>query len=185
MSRTVTAELAKPATFAHFVVKCRDLKKSIAWYEDVLGMRIQHGNDFIAFMTYDDEHHRLALAQIPNQELPAQDAAGVDHVAYTLGSMDELLGTYKRLREKGIEPAWSINHGLTTSLYYADPDGLRIEFQVENYATKEELNAYIQGPDFEENPIGIEFDPDVLTARFENGDPMEDLVKLGSAPVPA
>jgi hypothetical protein len=102
-------------------------------------------------------------------------------VAYTLDSLEELLGTYKRLKAQDILPVWPINHGLTTSLYYADPDGNRVEFQIENLGTKEALQAYMRSDAFAENPIGVEFDPEKLLARYEQGDPVEELLLQGSA----
>jgi len=105
----------------------------------------------------------------------------MDHVAYTLPSLGDLLGTYKRLKAEGIVPVWPINHGLTTSMYYEDPDGMRVELQVENYDSKERLMDYIRGEKFAANPIGIDFDPEKLLARYENGDPLEELIKQGSA----
>lgn len=182
MTRSVSDALIKPAKFAHFVLRCRNLAASVAWYQTVLGMKTVFGNDFLVFLTYDDEHHRLALAQARSQDQAPSGAAGLDHVAYTLGSLGDLLGTYKRLKAAGIRPVWPINHGLTTSLYYADPDGNRVEFQVENLATKDELNAYMRGDAFAKNPIGVEFDPEVLLQRFVAGDPLAELLQQGSAP---
>ena len=179
--RQVSTDLVKPAHFAHFVVRVADLDRSIGWYRTVLGMEIVHRNPMIAFMTYDDEHHRMALVQVGDAEAMSKRAPGVDHVAYTLDSLGDLLSTYKRLKAEGILPAWPINHGLTTSIYYEDPDGLRVEFQVENFATKAELNGYMHSAAFAENPIGKDFDPDTLLERFENGDPMQELLQLGSA----
>ena len=135
----------------------------------------------LVFLTYDDEHHRLAIVQAQNKDDLPKGAPGVDHVAYTLDSLEDLLVLYKRLKSEGILPVWPINHGLTTSLYYEDPDGIRVEFQVENFETKEELNAYIRGESFAENPVGVNFDPEKLIERFENGDAIEELVQLGSA----
>ena len=113
--------------------------------------------------------------------MASKTAPGLDHVAYTLNSLEELLSTYKRLKGEGIVPVWPINHGLTTSMYYEDPDGLRVEFQVENFDTKNELQAYMHSGAFAENPIGVEFDPEKLLERFENGDPIEELLKQGAA----
>ena len=53
--------------------------------------------------------------------------------------------------------------------------------EVENFETKDELNAYIRGESFAENPVGVNFDPEKLIERFENGDAIEELVQLGSA----
>ena len=180
MSRKVDEKKqVKLAKFAHFVLRAKDLNKSVAWYKTVLGLDVQHQNPMLVFMTYDDEHHRLAIVQSQNKDQVPKGAAGVDHVAYTLDSLEDLLVLYKRLKGEGILPVWPINHGLTTSLYYEDPDGIRVEFQVENFETKEELNAYIRGEAFAENPIGVNFDPEKLIERFESGDPLEELVQLG------
>ncbi len=182
MKRQLDAEtLIKPSKFAHFVLRVSNLDESIAWYQAVLGMEMVHRAEKIAFMTYDDEHHRIALAETPIKDPAAPGSAGLDHVAYTLDSLGDLLSTYKRLKAKGIVPVWPINHGLTTSLYYADPDGCRVEFQVENFATKDELNGYMRSEAFVENPIGVGFDPEKLVQRYENGDPIEELIQPGSA----
>ena len=159
MGRTVNPEMVTPAKFAHFVLRVSNMEQSVAWYSAVLGMHVVHQNPMLTFMTYDDEHHRLAMVQTQGEVEVPSGAPGLDHVAYTLSSLEQLLATYKRLKAQDILPVWPINHGLTTSLYYQDPNGVRIEFQVENFATKEALNAYITGDAFAENPIGVKFDP--------------------------
>ena len=182
MRRTLDSEtLIKPAKFAHFVLRVRNLQESIGWYQTVLGMEMVHRAEKIAFMTYDDEHHRLALAETPVAAEIPPGAPGLDHVAYTLESLGDLLATYKRLKTKGILPAWPINHGLTTSLYYADPDGNRVEFQVEHFSAPEDLRGFMESDVFANNPIGVGFDPEKLVERYEQGDPIEELLKQGSA----
>ncbi len=177
MIRHVTTELVHPAKFAHFVLRVSNLSESVQWYQTVLGMTTVFGNDMIVFLTYDDEHHRLALVQTPVQAGP-RGAPGLDHVAYTLHSLADLLSTYKRLKALDIKPVWPINHGPTTSLYYADPDGNRVEFQVENFAEKAELQGYFRSEGFAKNPIGIQFDPEQLLSRFESGDEIDELLRL-------
>src|SRR3546814_6456525 len=68
-----------------------------------------------------------------------------------------------------------INHGPTTSMYYADPDGNQIELQVDNYDKIEDATAFFYSEAFAENPVGVEFDPDELLRRLRAGEPEEDL----------
>ncbi len=101
---------------------------------------------------------------------------GLHHTAFTYGSVGDLLHTYRRLKGRGIEPYWTINHGPTTSMYYRDPDGNRIELQIDNFATAEEGQAWMHSPAFDRNPIGVEYDPDELVRKFRSGVPVADLV---------
>ena len=182
MLRSVdSSTVIHPARFAHAVLRTRHLEEAIAFYETVLGAEIVFRNAVIAFLTYDEEHHRLALAMTPQEQAAPLGAAGLDHLAYTYENLGQLLGTYKRLKGEEILPAWSINHGPTTSLYYADPDGNRVELQIDNFRTEAELKAFMESSAFEKNPIGVEFDPDKLLSRYLAGDPEEELVQQGSA----
>lgn len=171
----------RPTRFAHFVLRVRDLERSITWYQEVVGMEMVHRADKIAFMSYDEEHHRIALAETPVDAESPPGAAGLDHVAYAFDTLGDLLSTYQRLKTMGIEPYWRINHGPTTSLYYHDPDGNGVELQVDNFPTEAELKGWMLTDAFEANPIGVPFDPDKLAARYEAGDPLEELIKQGSA----
>jgi catechol-2,3-dioxygenase len=129
----------------------------------------------LAFLTFDDEHHRIAIVGIPGlAEQPAM-AAGTDHVAFTHADLGNLLSTFRRLKQVGIEPYWCINHGPTTSMYYKDPDGNRIELQVDNYPA-EEASRWMQSGEFAANPIGVVFDPDELLGRYAAGEPIERLI---------
>jgi catechol-2,3-dioxygenase len=185
MPRKVKTNLIAPAKLAHYVLRVTSMADSIAWYQTVLGMQVVHRDEFICFLTYDEEHHRLAMVQVPSDSQIDQHTRlrlpGLDHVAYTLLSLEDLLATYKRLKAADILPVWSVNHGLTTSLYFADPDGHRVEFQVENLSTKRGLQDYMQSEAFAKNPVGIDFDPEALLRRFEAGDAIEELLRPGAA----
>ena len=41
--------------------------------------------------------------------------------------MDDLLDTYVRLKADGIVPHACLDHGMTMSFYYVDPDGNSVE----------------------------------------------------------
>ena len=176
--------MAKPVKFAHVVYMTRRYDQMIAWYRDVFEADVVYENPALAFLTYDDEHHRFAFANLdvlkPGGKSPDdRGEIGVNHVAYTYANVRDLLGTYARLKSAGIAPYWPVHHGTTMSLYYADPDGNRMEFQVD-CGTVEETTALMKTPAYAANPVGVAYDPDALVARFENG---EDEAALMAQPI--
>jgi catechol-2,3-dioxygenase len=164
-----------PSQLAHIVRRTGRFAELVRWYETVLGARVVHSDGMLAFLTYDDEHHRIAIAGLPGIEEQPAMAAGTDHVAFTHASLDDLLQTYVRLKAEGIEPFWCINHGPTTSMYYKDPDGSRVELQVDNLPTAEAIDRWMRSGEFAANPIGVVFDPEELIARYVAGEPIERL----------
>jgi len=181
-NRTVEREQAiPPAKLAHFVLRTPNFDAMSNWYQCVLAAKPVFENGFLCFMTYDDEHHRVALINMPDAPIGSEPTAGVDHIAFTFEDLGGLLGTFARLKSNHIEPYWCINHGPTTSLYYHDPDGNQIELQVDNFTTIEQANAFIGSSVFQENPIGVEFNPERLLERYENGDSIEALIAQGAA----
>ena len=169
----------RPAKFVHVVYRTRRFDAMIEWYRKVFDAKVQHQNPVLAFLTYDDEHHRFAfvnLAVIDPQGSQAdpQGLIGVDHVAYTYSSIDQLFENYVQLGEIGIQPYWCIHHGVTVSMYYADPDGNQMEFQVDCFDSNDAANAFFEGPDFAVNPIGVEYDPEAWLAQARAGKPLAD-----------
>jgi catechol-2,3-dioxygenase len=171
-----------PVKLAHIVRRTGRFAEMLAWYQTVFGAEVVHADGMLAFLTYDDEHHRFAIAAIPGLEDQPPMAAGTDHVAFTYANLGDLLYTYARLRREGIEPYWCINHGPTTSMYYKDPDANRIELQVDNFPSAEETNRWIRSGDFARNPIGVVFDPEEILARYRSGEPMATLVARPALP---
>lgn len=154
----------RPKAFIHVVYRTRRFDEMLAWYQTVFDARVQYRNPALAFLTYDDEHHRFALANLSvlqpdGAEADRRGSIGVDHLAYTYASLDDLLDHYEFLADRGITPYWCVHHGITISMYYADPDGNQMEFQVDCFASGEEANAFMAGPGFAANPIGVEYDP--------------------------
>ena len=171
-----------PKQLAHIVRRTSRLAELVAWYETVLGAEVVHRDDMLVFLTYDDEHHRIAIAGIPGLEDQPAFVAGTDHVAFTYATLGDLLYTYERLKKDGIEPFWCINHGPTISMYYKDPDGSRVELQVDTMPTAESIDAWMKSGEFAANPIGVVLDPDDLLTRYRNGERYETLVARPTLP---
>ena len=129
-------------------------------------------NPALAFLTYDAEHHRFAIAHLDvlkpgGKSRDERGEIGVNHVAYTYANVGDLMNTYARLKRAGMTPYWPVHHGTTLSIYYADPDGNRIEFQVD-CGTAEETSALMRTPAYAENPVGVMYDPDALLALIND-----------------
>lgn len=157
-----------PNKMAHIGLKTRRLAEMKTWYGAVLEAETAFANDDVAFMAYDDEHHRLALVQLPDLQDAPKNATGLEHVSFGYDDMGDLLATYTRLKDQGIEPFWTIDHGPSTSFYYKDPDGNRVELMIDNFRTREDLDAFFAAGNYEENFMGIIFDPADLIRRFES-----------------
>jgi catechol 2,3-dioxygenase-like lactoylglutathione lyase family enzyme len=65
----------RPRKFVHVVYRTRRFEQMLAWYQVVFDARIQYQNPALAFLTYDDEHHRFAFA---NLEVLQPGGAGND-----------------------------------------------------------------------------------------------------------
>jgi len=184
--------MASPTKLAHVVYMTRRFDEMISWYKNVFEAKVQYQNPALAFLTYDDEHHRFAFANMsvitPDAvEVDTSAGKGVNHVGYTYANLGQLLETYDRLKQLGITPYWRVHHGLTLSVYYQDPDGNRMEFQVDCCANADEAHDFMHSEAFAANPIGVEIDPDALLAQYRNGVPLETLLvqpKGPASPIP-
>lgn len=168
---------------AHFGIRTRRLEEMIRWYEAALEARVQYRNSTAAFLTFDDEHHRLAMWTDEETIDRLPTAACVDHICLGVSSFEELADVYERLKKCGITPALPVNHRFTTSLYYRDPDGNEVEFSVDNFSTKEEGNTYVQNADAMEAllvpPFGDLFDPEELVRMVRSGATSQALASIG------
>ncbi|WP_374572402.1 VOC family protein [Phenylobacterium sp.] len=182
------AQLISPIKLAHVVLRTGQAESVVAWYCTVLNARVVLSNPMISFLTYDDEHHRVAIIQRPGVTPAPTSSAGLEHVAFTYRGADELFATYERLASQGIRPYWTINHGPTLSFYYRDPDGNQVELQIDLFDTDAALAAWFVRSDFAANPIGVKFNADDLIRRYRAGEPARSLFErplIDPAQVPA
>jgi catechol 2,3-dioxygenase-like lactoylglutathione lyase family enzyme len=174
---SLKSTIVSPSKLAHFVIRTNQYEKALDWYKTVLNAKPAFENEMLAFLTYDDEHHRVAILNIPTLSEQPEGVVGVHHLAFTYASLTDLLENFERLETLGIRPVYTINHGPTTSLYYEDPDHNQLEFQVENFETVAESGKFFFSEAFAENPIGVEFDAADLLKRLRAGEP-EDMLKM-------
>jgi catechol 2,3-dioxygenase-like lactoylglutathione lyase family enzyme len=170
-----------PAFMAHFVIRTSRFSEVLAWYKHFFQAEVVYQGQLGAFLAYDDEHHRIAIANIAGLKEQTDETAGIDHVAFSLECLEDLMHTFERLKGVGIKPVWCINHGPTTSMYFKDPDGTRVELQVDNFPTKDQTKAVFGSESFARNPVGVEFDPELLLKKHRFGVPAGELLKQGSA----
>ena len=85
-----------PAKYAHFVLRTGQFDKMAEWYKTVLAARIVFRDERLCFLSYDDEHHRLALIHMPGLAPRDPESAGTDHVAYSYRDLGELLANYRQ-----------------------------------------------------------------------------------------
>jgi len=113
----------------HIVLKVRDARKSKEFYTRALGLKVAHEDldRGAVFLSFGEQHHDLALFQLATGEAPAAAQPGLHHSAWQLGSFEELQGAYRELRELGIPVESTIEHNVTRSVYFHDPDGNRVE----------------------------------------------------------
>ena len=113
----------------HIVLKVRDARTSRDFYTRALGLKVAHEDlaHGAVFLSFGTEHHELALFQLATGEPPDATQPGLHHMAWKVGSFAELQAAYRELRELGIPVDSTIEHNVSRSVYFRDPDGNRVE----------------------------------------------------------
>jgi catechol 2,3-dioxygenase len=162
----------------HVNLKTTRLREMIDWYGTVVGLKPTFQYDGGAWLTNDAANHRLALLCVPGLSDDPDKIAhtGIHHTAFEYASVGELLDTYMRLRAEGIVPHGCLDHGMTTSFYYADPDGNSIELQADNFGDWKKSTEFMRtAPEFAADPIGVHVDPDRLVAARDEGASLDEI----------
>ena len=164
--------------FHHVNLKTTRLDEMIGFYATLVGAEVIFRDDVGAWLSNDDANHRIALLAFPNftDDADKETHAGMHHSAFEYASFDELNSTYLRLQEAGITPALCLDHGMTLSYYYADPDGNNIELQVDNFGDWAKSKDWMRtSEEFKANPVGQFVDPDQVAADRADGMAFEEI----------
>jgi catechol-2,3-dioxygenase len=169
-----------PAKLSHAVLRTTRLKEMVEWYKTVLNAEVLYQNDFLVFMTYDEEHHRIALAAVSGLVEKPKRSAGLDHLAFFYATLGDWITTYERLKSVDIMPKVSIHHGLTMSLYYRDLDDNGVELSIDN-VEKAQWHDWMRN-NLKDNPIGAPMAPDELAAKYHAGASEEEIRRFNPSP---
>ncbi|KAK5688026.1 hypothetical protein LTS10_000004 [Elasticomyces elasticus] len=158
----------RPVSLAHVVLRTtKDSYRKMLWfYKEFLNAEVVMEEENFVFLAYDHEHHRIGILYTPETQAKSGDRAGLEHVSFTFATLTAMARVYQYMKELDVEPYWAVNHGMTSSMYYRDPDGNKFEMQVENFDSADEANAFVAGPLFKQNPIGTDIDPPSWAERI-------------------
>jgi catechol 2,3-dioxygenase-like lactoylglutathione lyase family enzyme len=174
--RLAAAATARPTQIAHIILRTRDRLQELAEYYSILldAKPVNVGPNNI-FLTFDDEHHRVGIFQYPNVAERLHNAPGLDHFAFTLPSVTALFARYEKAKAAGIVPFAPINHGVTTSMYFYDPDGNRVELQADNFDDVDAAITFVEAVD--PSSIGVLYDADEVLAQLKAGVSEQDIIQ--------
>ena len=141
----------------HFAWKCRDAEETRHFYEDILQLplvmvveendvktstgdvlsfthfffEMKDGN-YIAFFDFGDDR-----PAIPDPNTPRF----ANHLAFKVDGEEEMLKGKERLESFGIEVDGPLEHEFVRSVYFWDPNGIRLEYTYTS-APREEMQHY-------------------------------------------
>jgi lactoylglutathione lyase len=118
----------------HTMLRVGDLERSLAFYTDILGMRLLRRKDFpsgrftLAFVGYGDERDHTVLELTHNWDISSYEiGSGYGHIA--LG-VDDIHGVCQAIRSKGgqvVREPGPMKHGGSVIAFVQDPDGYKVE----------------------------------------------------------
>lgn len=118
----------------HVVLNVRDLKKSEAFYRDILGMAVSERNrrTKMSFLSFGREHHDIALMELPAEarRIAGEGVPGLHHFCIYVKSNKEVVDLVPVLKKKRIlivSGPEILEVARNRSVSFLDPDGNRVE----------------------------------------------------------
>jgi catechol 2,3-dioxygenase-like lactoylglutathione lyase family enzyme len=125
-ARKIAHREAIPEKISHIVMHSPRHKEEVQFFQDVLGFRLSDWlGDFMAFLRCNSAHHRIAF-------LPGPPC--LNHVAYDLANVDEMMRGVARLKRKDVDIRWGPGRhtaGNNTFSYFTTPAGFAVEYTSE------------------------------------------------------
>jgi catechol 2,3-dioxygenase-like lactoylglutathione lyase family enzyme len=125
-ARVLARGEAIPEKISHVVLHSPDHKAATQFFIDVLGFRLSDWlGDFMSFLRCNEWHHRIAF-------LPGPPC--LNHVAYDVQSVDEMMRGIARLKRKDVGISWGPGRhtaGNNTFSYFVTPNGFTVEYTSE------------------------------------------------------
>lgn len=118
------------AQIGHAHLKVADLERAVAFYRDVIGMRVvQYYGRQAAFLSFDDYHHHLGLNtwESAGGTPPPKGHTGLFHVAFVFPDRASLGQVIDRVYKAGYQLSGASDHGVSEAVYLDDPDGNGVE----------------------------------------------------------
>ena len=143
----------------HFAYRCRDAEETRHFYEDLLGLPLAHviradhvpstgefcpyvhiffqlgDGSFVAFFDLGDNE-----AALPSPNTPAW----VNHLALRMDSVEAVVAAKQRLEAAGVKVVGVTDHGFVQSIYFFDPNGIRLELTTETAEPGEATRHRVQ-----------------------------------------
>ncbi len=170
--------------FHHVNLKTTRLQEMIDWYRTLVGAEVLFQAPDGAWLSNDKANHRIAFLAFDGfVDDPEKDTrTGMHHSAFEYGSFEELNASYLRLREEGITPDICLDHGMTFSYYYKDPDGNYVELQCDIFGDWAKSNEWMrESEEFHANPIGTFVDPALVAEAAADGATLTEIHERAKA----
>lgn len=165
--------------FHHATFATLHLDEMVQFYEKVVGLEpVYYAPDQGAWLTNDEANHRIALLALPGLKAPEDKGhtAGLHHTAFEYDDFGQWMDNYVRLRDEGIVPFLNLDHGMTMSMYYQDPEGNGVEIQVDGFGNWSKGKEWMwASEEFGADPIGVHFDPEQIVAAQADGLSFEEI----------
>ncbi|MBI3330116.1 MAG: VOC family protein [Nitrospinae bacterium] len=169
--------MSVPKEIGHIVLNVTDVERSTKFYRDVVGFQVSRyrPDGTGAFLTCGIVHHNLALFKAPEGVQPrGKGQIGLNHFAFKVESYKGLQEAHKRLVETGATIDHIVDHGMTRSVYFLDPDGIEMELFCDTFATEEEGLTFMKSTGGRATPMDI-----TATEPPKPATPKADFTKVG------